>query len=104
MPHEQWIRLRTAQQNRGKFSMNNHFSFVGGNEGSWQVVSCEAVVGASLETVQRINVLNLPATNLAARAVWVLQGFTSNVRYAERHEINQLRAKQEGLGRPRACY
>ncbi|MDY7069550.1 hypothetical protein PsexTeo8_60790 (plasmid) [Pseudomonas extremaustralis] len=80
--------------------MNNHFSFVGGNEGPWQVVSCEAVVGPSLETVRRINVLNVPATNLTARGVWVLEGFTSNVRYAERHEINQLRAKQEGLNRP----
>jgi len=80
--------------------MNNHYSFIGGDAGPWQVTSCEAIVGASLETVQRVNVLNVPSTNLAGRGAWVLQGFTSNVRYAERHEINQLRAKQECLNRP----
>jgi chlorite dismutase len=80
--------------------MNNHYSFIGGTEGPWQVTSCEAVVGSSLETVQRLSVLNVPSANLVNRGSWVLQGFTSNVRYAERHEINQLRAKQEGLNRP----
>lgn len=80
--------------------MSNHYSFVGGAEGAWCVTSCEAVVGASLETVQRVEVLNVPSTNLVERGTWVLQGFTSNVRYAERHEIDQLRAKQEGLNRP----
>lgn len=80
--------------------MNNHYSFIGGSEGPWQVISCEAIIGAPLETVQRLKVLKVPSTNLAERGAWVLQGFTSNVRYAERHEINQLRAKQEGLDRP----
>ncbi len=80
--------------------MSNHYSFVGGTEGAWCVTSSEAVVGASLETVQRVQVLNVPSTNLVERGTWVLQGFTSNVRYAERHEIDQLRAKQEGLNRP----
>ena len=80
--------------------MNNHYSFIGGTEGPWRVTSCEAVIGASLETVQKLNVVNAPSSSLAVRGAWVLQGFTSNVRYAERHEINQLRAKQEGLGRP----
>jgi chlorite dismutase len=80
--------------------MTNHFSFIGGTEGPWRVTSCEAFIGAPLETVQRVNVLNVPGANLANHGSWVLQGFTSNVRYAERHEINQLRAKQEGLNRP----
>jgi len=80
--------------------MNNHYSFIGGSEGPWQVTSCEAIIGAPLETVQRVNVLKVPSNNLTERGAWVLQGFTSNVRYAERHEINQLRAKQEGLNRP----
>jgi hypothetical protein len=82
--------------------MNNHYSFIGGTEGEWRVTRCEAVVGASLEAVQRLNVVNAPPGRLAGRGTWVLQGFTSNVRYAERHEIDQLRAKQEGLGRPAA--
>ncbi|HEX4880226.1 MAG TPA: chlorite dismutase family protein [Limnobacter sp.] len=44
--------------------------------------------------------VNAPFSDLAEPGSWVLQGFTSNVRYAERYEINQLRAKQEGLNRP----
>ena len=80
--------------------MNNHYSFIGGTEGPWRVTGCEAVVGAPLDTVERVNVLNVPSCNLDQRGIWVLQGFTSNVRYAERHEIDRLRAKQEGLNRP----
>lgn len=82
--------------------MNHHYSFIGGAEGAWRVTSCEAVAGMALEAVPRLNVINAPPNGLAARGAWVLQGFTSNVRYAERYEINQLRAKQEGLGRPTA--
>ena len=80
--------------------MNNHYSFIGGSEGSWRVTSCETLIGIPLEIVERVNVVNMPSTNLIERGTWVLQGFTSNVRYAERHEINQLRAKQEELNRP----
>lgn len=80
--------------------MNNHYSFIGGDKGPWQVVSCDAIVGAPLDAVQRLNILNCPAHEVTERGTWILQGFTSNVRYAERHEIHQLRAKQEGLNRP----
>ena len=89
--------------NVGHFSvshcMNNHYSFIGGNEGQWRVVSCEAIDGAPLATVPRIKVLNVPSNSLADGGVWTLQGFTSNVRYAERRELNALHAKQEGLNR-----
>lgn len=82
--------------------MNNHYSFVGGNEGPWQVTSSEAVFGDPLEHVDRVNVLNLPSSSLRHRGVWVLQGFTSNLRYAERDEVVKLRAVQEALNRPSA--
>lgn len=79
--------------------MNNHFSFVGGQEGQWLLTNCETIVGEPVETVQRLNVVNVAASQLKQRGTWVLQGFTSNVRYAERDELIQLRAKQEGLNR-----
>ena len=79
--------------------MTHHYSFVGGTEGPWRVIGCDTIVGAPLEAVPRLAMINEPASRLSDRGAWVLQGFTSNVRYAERHEINQLRAKQEGLGR-----
>lgn len=82
--------------------MNNYYSFVGGNEGLWEVTSSEAVVGDSLEKVKRLNMVNVPASSLIERGVWVLQGFTSNLRYAESHEVEKLRAIQEGLNRSTA--
>lgn len=82
--------------------MGNYYSFIGGNNGPWRVTSTTAVIGSPLAVVPRLNVLNVPASQLTEPSTWVLQGFTSNVRYAERHEINQLRAKQEGLNRPSA--
>lgn len=82
--------------------MNNHYSFIGGNEGAWRVISDKAIAGPPLEPVQRLKVVNLPTSAISEQSSWILQGFTSNVRYAERHEIQQLRAKQEGLNRPAA--
>lgn len=83
--------------------MKNHFSFIGVADGPWQVTSCEAIVGSPLETVARISVLNPPDAYVEASATWALRAFTSNVRYAERGEIKQLRAKQASLNRPSAC-
>ena len=80
--------------------MHNHYSFIGGHEGPWRVTRCHAIVGGPVDAVQRLKVVNCPASQLSKRGTWVLQGFTSNVRYAERHEIAQLRARQEGLNRP----
>ena len=79
--------------------MNTHYSFIGGQKGQWLVTRCDAIVGAPVDTVKKLNVINSSASTLVDHGTWVLQGFTSNVRYAERHEINQLRAKQEGLNR-----
>ena len=77
--------------------MHNHYSFIGGHEGPWRVTRCHAIVGAPVEAVERLNVVNTSASQLGQRGTWVLQGFTSNVRYAERHEIAQLRARQDLL-------
>jgi chlorite dismutase len=82
--------------------MNNHYAFIGGHEGPWRVTRCEAVSGAPLEAVQRVSVLHGSPADLPQPGSWVLRGFTSNVRYAERHEIQQLQARQEGLNHPGA--
>lgn len=80
--------------------MKTHFSFVGGDAGRWQVLSIETIAGPPIEFVPRLDVLNVPRAEVIEPNTWVLSGFTSNVRYAERTEIDQLRAKQEGLDRP----
>ncbi len=82
--------------------MRNHYSFVGSNAGQWAVTSQNTIVGSPLELVQRIDVVNSPAAQLASKGVWVLQGFTSNVRYANRNEIVKLQSVQEGLNRDRS--
>lgn len=80
--------------------MKNYFSFIGGSVGEWQVTSNRTIIGEPLESVQRVDIINLPATELKVDYVWVLQGFTSNLRYTTRAEVTHLRAKQEGLNRP----
>jgi hypothetical protein len=78
------------------------FSFLGGPEGPWQVRSSSVVVGDGLPAVQRIAVVagDGPHPDCA----WILRGITSNERYVERTEKQELVAKQEGLGRPESTF
>ena len=82
--------------------MKNHYSFIGGSEGAWQVIDTTTLIGEPLQTVSRLDVVNAPAATIVQSGSWILQGFTSNLRYAERDEVVQLRAIQEGLNRPSA--
>jgi chlorite dismutase len=82
--------------------MNNRFSFIGGKQGTWRVVDVRGILGTSLEIVEKVNVVNDAVAELPLDSSWVLQSFTSNIRYAVRHEINILRAVQPVLNRPEA--
>ncbi len=82
--------------------MNNHFCFVGGARGQWRVTHFDAVAGAALPSVERVAMMSATARDVADSGAWTLQGFTSNVRYANRAELQQLAAIQEPLGRPDA--
>lgn len=83
--------------------MNNRFSFVGGQQGGWRVTGMQGMIGNSLAPVERINVVNDAITELPLDSVWVLQSFTSNVRYAKRDELTMLQAVQPGLNRAEAA-
>lgn len=78
-----------------------HYAFVGGRHGPWRVTDQIACVGAPLAAIERLAMVETPSEP-DPDAIWMLRGFTSNVRYAEREEITALRASQEGLGRPQA--
>ena len=52
--------------------------------------------------VERLAVLD--GDEPSENASWVLRGITSNERYVERTEKEQLVAKQQGLGRSEASY
>jgi len=80
---------------------NNIFDFIGGDSGKWKVISMVAVRGQSLEPVSFIDILQSP-TNNHTKSVWTLTGLTSNIRYTEKSEREQLIAIQADLGRPRA--
>ncbi len=82
--------------------MNNRYSFIGGNQGIWRVVDIQDVFGISLEHAERVNVLNDAVTKLPLDSSWVLQGFSSNIRYAMRNELDVLQAVQPVLNRSEA--
>lgn len=82
------------------------FDFIGGAQGTWRIDRIAAVTGDSLPPAAR---LQLVAAGEAAGeaagsagAAWRLRGITSNERYVERPEKQQLLARQPALGRPGA--
>lgn len=79
--------------------MKSFYSFIGGHHGAWQVSQMSALAGEPLPQVAAITMLNQPSSDVQDRGQWLLEGFTSNIRYAERSELSALRAKQQGLGR-----
>lgn len=82
--------------------MHNHYAFVGGDGGTWRVLSVAAVRGASLPAVGGLAVQPAAAVPAGSTATWVLHGVMSSLRYATRAEVSTLRARQEPLGRPQA--
>jgi chlorite dismutase len=81
--------------------MTNSYLFLGGASGSWQVTEMSAPRGAELAAVERLDVSNGARLDVPGRK-WVLQGFTSNVRYAKSTEVAALKARQLALNRPEA--
>ncbi len=77
-------------------------SFTAGQTGVWRIDRVSSVVGESLSVAPRLDVLESHDVVSRATGEWVLRGVTSNVRYSSQAEVAQMRAKQEGLGRPRA--
>ena len=77
------------------------FSFIGGTTGVWKVVSATTIVGSSLPSVSHLDMVQ---GNIQQReeSSWILRGVTSNERYANREEKNQLLVKQAPLGRPQS--
>ncbi|HMO38767.1 MAG TPA: chlorite dismutase family protein [Saprospiraceae bacterium] len=81
--------------------MTNFFDFIGDASGEWQVTFMQSIIGAPLEAVTHLQIL--PSTPVKIKGgIWLLKGFTSNVRYAQKDEIHRLRIIQADLGRPEA--
>jgi chlorite dismutase len=82
--------------------MDNRYSFVGGKQGAWQVVEVRKVFGTALDRVERVSVVNDIVAELPLNSSWVLQSFSSNIRYSKRDEVTTLRAVQPALNRSEA--
>jgi len=81
--------------------VENFFDFIGGTSGEWEVIKTDAVAGDSLARVSHLKII--PSTPIKSNeSVWTLKGFNSNIRYAEKQEVENLRAIQAELGRPKA--
>jgi len=85
-------------------TMDNSYTFIGGAKGAWRVVAMRGVCGEPLPPVAHVEVVHgLPITPpVPPTAAWRLQGLTSNVRYADRGEVDSLVARQPALDRPEA--
>ena len=76
------------------------YSFLGGEEGPWEVIRISPVVGDCLPEVPRLLVTD--GLRAGRNSTWVLRGVTSNQRYTTRSEETQLVAVQPSLGRDQA--
>jgi len=54
--------------------MSNHYTFVGGMLGPWEVASMTPVRGEGLDPAARIEVVNARLEALPAGASWALRG------------------------------
>jgi Chlorite dismutase len=82
--------------------MNNKYSFIGGAQSIWKVVDVRRMLGSSLEFTERVNVVNDAITELPLDSSWILQGFSSNIRYSMKTEATALKAVQPRLDRAEA--
>jgi hypothetical protein len=92
----------SASQLTCRIMSNRLFSFTGSSAGRWRVHSQRSHIGPALPPASFVNVVNGQAP--APTGGWVLRGVTSNDRYVERAEKQELLSKQQGLGRVEATY
>ena len=78
------------------------FTFAGGETGVWRVVRMDAVAGAPLPGIPRLDVAAGSVSPQPLGTKWLLRGITSNERYVVREEKDSLVAKQPSLGRAEA--
>jgi chlorite dismutase len=78
--------------------------FCGGQKGIWKVMSMRAIIGQSLEQVNRIDILNINNIDKQIECNWSLKGVSSNMRYTNRDEKTKLDITPSILGKPDFKY
>lgn len=82
--------------------MSNQYSFVGGTRGRWRVQDVRSILGAGLDPVERLDIVAGAIATPPPGSTWVLRSVASNIRYANRDELDTLRAIQPDLNRAEA--
>ena len=77
-------------------------SFAAGDQGEWKIDRVTAVVGETLPSAARLTMIEGKETPPIERSLWTLRGVTSNIRYTNEHELDKMKQRQQGLGRPEA--
>lgn len=80
------------------------FAFRGGASGAWSIRKATALRGPGLPACSALDITPDEGTAPPGAAAWHLRGQISNLRYATRQEVTQLRAVQPELARPEARY
>ena len=82
-------------------------TFRGGQSGAWRVTLNSAVKGEALAAVPALSITqnaSIALPILPSSTSWRLVGVTSNLRYVEKAEKEQLAEKQAPLGRKEATF
>ena len=77
------------------------FCFAGGGTGPWKIVRMATIAGTSLPIATHLDIAPGRESAMASPR-WTLRGITSNERYVERSEKEDLLRRQPSLGRPEA--
>lgn len=72
--------------------------FTGGNSGLWRITRIDSVRGQGLAHAERLDVVEAQEVSQPVEG-WTLTGFTSNIRYTVRDEIETLAKTQAALRR-----
>ena len=70
---------------------NKLTTFYGGKLGSWKVREFNTIIGQSIKTVDRIEMINPNHQGRKIESDWTFKGISSNLRYATKKEKNHAR-------------
>jgi hypothetical protein len=78
------------------------FTFIGGDDGAWSVVSQRTLSGAPIAPVARIDMVSGFGTQTGSNGGWTLRGVATNDRYTTAAEKAELVRRQAPIGRDEA--
>jgi hypothetical protein len=77
-------------------------SFAAGDSGVWRIDRMDAILGEGLPPAASLEIVESVTFPARTFGTWTLRGVNSNTRYATQAEVESLKSRQEGLGRPQS--